>query len=134
MSAGQGPLEAGGGLPGEGVPGHSHASHDGADCSEVLLRVFEYIDQETTAEDGEKIRAHLDGCAQCLSQYQRDLLLKAIVRRSCAAENAPGRLREQIMSSLTTVRVDSSGATTSIETYRVIERVDTAMPWDRRSG
>lgn len=98
------------------------------------MRVFEYIDQETTAEDGEKIRAHLDGCARCLSQYERDLLLKAIVRRSCAAEIAPRRLRDQIIPSITTVRVESSSSATTVEAYQVVERVEPATPWDRRSG
>lgn len=71
------------------------------DCSEVLLRVFEYIDEEMTEEDCERIRAHLDSCGPCMSEYHRDVLLKAIVRRSCTCEPAPAQLRLQILSSIT---------------------------------
>ncbi|MDO5710221.1 MAG: mycothiol system anti-sigma-R factor [Micrococcales bacterium] len=108
--------------------GHDHA---GADCSEIVMRVFEYIDRETTPEDGERIRAHLDGCAQCLDEYERDLLLKALVRRSCAGEAAPGRLRAQIMSRITTVHFDDTGSTASVETVEVFERLDTSTHWER---
>lgn len=109
--------------------GHTHVGV--ADCSEIVLRVFEYIDQETSPEEGRRIRAHLDGCAECLGEYERDLLLKAVVRRSCAGEVAPGRLRAQIMSRITTVRLDASGPEASIESVEVIERFESHV---ERSG
>lgn len=84
-------------------------SHDHSDCSEVLLRVFEYIDQEMSPEDCARIQAHLDDCAECMSAYQRDLLLKALVRRSCGCEQAPETLRVSIMTRLTTVRWEVEG-------------------------
>lgn len=78
------------------------------DCSEVLLRVFEYIDEELTEEDCARIRAHLDECGPCLSHYHRDVLLKALIRRSCACEPAPATLRLQIMTRISTVSIDVS--------------------------
>ncbi|QQS00098.1 MAG: mycothiol system anti-sigma-R factor [Austwickia sp.] len=85
----------------------SHAAHPGpTDCSEVLLRVYEYIDDEMTAEDVARVRAHLDECGECMTAYERDLLLKALIRRSCACEPAPETLRLSIMTRITTVRVD----------------------------
>jgi mycothiol system anti-sigma-R factor len=123
-----------------------HGAHDGhahagiADCSEIVLRVFEYIDQETTPEDGRRIRAHLDGCAECLGEYERDLLLKAVVRRSCAGEVAPGRLRAQIMSRITTVRLEACGPQASIESVEVVEHfgattdIGPGQLWGRSTG
>lgn len=77
-----------------------------ADCSEILLRAYEYIDGEMTAEDCARVRLHLDDCGECLSAYERDLLLKALIRRSCSRESAPETLRLSIMTRITTVRVD----------------------------
>ncbi|MBW3086582.1 hypothetical protein KEM60_02810 [Austwickia sp. TVS 96-490-7B] len=75
------------------------------DCSEVLLRVFEYLDGEMTGMDCTRIRRHLDDCVDCMGAYERDVLLKALVRRSCGCEQAPETLRMSIMTTITTVRV-----------------------------
>ncbi|GAB78324.1 mycothiol system anti-sigma-R factor [Austwickia chelonae] len=84
--------------------GETHRGH--VDCSEVLLRVFEYIDKEMTPEDCERVQAHLDDCGECMSAYQRDVLLKALIRRSCRGEEAPSTLRRSIMTRITSVRVE----------------------------
>ncbi|MEP7159656.1 MAG: mycothiol system anti-sigma-R factor [Dermatophilaceae bacterium] len=81
-------------------------SHDHSDCSEVLLRVFEYIDEEMGPDDCARIRAHLDECEDCMSEYERDLLLKALVRRSCGRVSAPDTLRLRIVSRFTTIHVE----------------------------
>jgi mycothiol system anti-sigma-R factor len=74
------------------------------DCSEVLDRVYEYLDGEMGEHDGAKIRQHLEECRPCLSQYDIDLALKALLRRSCACEPAPEELRVRIMIRITEVR------------------------------
>ena len=56
MSCGRGPGAEGAGL--EGMDEH-------ADCSEVLHRVYEYLDGEMTAGDTHKIAQHLDECGPC---------------------------------------------------------------------
>ena len=78
------------------------------DCSEVLHRVYEYLDGEMTADDTVKIRHHLDECGPCLREYDLDLALKALVKRSCQCETAPVELRTQIMARITTIRVQLS--------------------------
>ncbi len=86
---------------------HGSKPHSASsDCSEVLLRVFEYIDQEMTQDDCARIKAHLDGCGDCMSIYERDLLLKALIRRSCGCETAPDTLRMSIMTRITMVHVE----------------------------
>ena len=52
---------------------------------------------------------HLDECGPCLSQYDLDLVLKALVRRSCACECAPEELRTRIMVRITEVRTQYGG-------------------------
>lgn len=81
---------------------------EGTDCSEVLHRVFEYLDGEMTAQDTAKIRQHLEECGPCLQEYDLDQALKALVKRSCACEEAPMALRTQIMTRITTIRYEIS--------------------------
>jgi mycothiol system anti-sigma-R factor len=79
-------------------------------CDEVLDRVFEYLDGEMADLDCTKIQVHLDECSHCLDEYQRDELLKALIRRSCSGEVAPASLRTRIMATITTVE--------TVRTYR----------------
>lgn len=76
-----------------------------SDCAEVILRLFEYLDNEADPEDRERIKEHLDQCGSCLLEYERDLLLKSIVRRACCAEPAPSALRMQVVSRITSITV-----------------------------
>ncbi len=80
---------------------HSHDS----DCAEIILRLFEYVDNEAGPEDCELIKAHLDGCGSCLREYERDILLKSLVRRACHGEQAPSSLRMQVISRITSITV-----------------------------
>jgi mycothiol system anti-sigma-R factor len=75
------------------------------DCAEVVLRLFEYVDNEAAEDDGRRIQEHLDECGSCLREYERDVLVKALVRRACECEPAPEALRIQIMARITSVSV-----------------------------
>ncbi|WP_330474260.1 mycothiol system anti-sigma-R factor [Terrabacter sp. C0L_2] len=87
-------------------------SADGAgartDCSEALLRVYEYLDGELGPDECAKIQAHLDECGPCLKEYDLDTTLKSLIKRSCECEQAPEALRMTIMSriSMTVIQVD----------------------------
>lgn len=95
--------------------GHTDAESDAAhppavrvtDCSETVLRIFEFLDGEMSEGDCARIQAHLDECAHCLTEYHLDQALKAVVKRSCGCEPAPVQLRTTILQSLTVVRVES---------------------------
>ncbi len=78
--------------------------HD-TDCREVLDRVYEFLDGEMTHHDVDRIREHLEECAPCLTEYDLDVALKALVRRSCGCEHAPEELRQRIMVKIAQVRV-----------------------------
>jgi anti-sigma factor (TIGR02949 family) len=77
--------------------------HEGFDCSRARLQVYEYLDGEMSPDDCEKIREHLANCGPCLTEYDIDQVVKALVRRSCGCEAAPNQLRLQIMSRITTI-------------------------------
>jgi mycothiol system anti-sigma-R factor len=81
-----------------------------ADCADVVLRLFEFLDNEAGPLDQTRIQAHLDECGSCLAEYERDLLVKALVRRACACQEAPLTLRTQILTRITTVRIAPDGA------------------------
>ncbi len=86
---------------------HEAQSH-GSDCADVILRLFEYVDNEAGPEDCATIKEHLDECGPCLREYERDLLLKSLVRRACHSERAPSALRMQVMSRITSITVEKS--------------------------
>ncbi|WP_313566270.1 mycothiol system anti-sigma-R factor [Mobilicoccus sp.] len=91
--------------PGRGGDDELREEVHPTDCSEFRLRVFEYIDAEMDEGDCDRIKAHLDACSPCMTEYERDLVLKALVRRSCACQPAPRTLRMQIMAQITTFEV-----------------------------
>ena len=73
-------------------------------CHEVLDRAHEYIDGELGALDCDRIREHLAECPPCLHEYTRSEHLKALIRRSCACDEAPVELREKVILRITEVR------------------------------
>ena len=62
-----------------------------------------------TSDDTAKIKQHLDACGPCLKEYDLDQALKALVKRSCACEEAPVELRTQIMARITTIQLQADG-------------------------
>ena len=67
----------------------AHAGH--GDCSEVLHRIYEYLDGEMSADDVRRVAAHLNECQPCLAEHDLDVALKQVVRRSCSARPRPWR-------------------------------------------
>ena len=89
-------------------PAESHSgSH--AECSEVLHRIYEYLDGEMSPDDVRRVASHLAECQPCLAEHDLDVALKQAVRRSCSGESAPAAVRLQIMQRITTVRLDQDG-------------------------
>lgn len=78
------------------------------DCSEVLERVFLYLDGELPPEVERDVREHLDECAPCLRQYGLEQAVKALVARSCGCDPVPEELRTKVLSRLAQVRVEIS--------------------------
>ena len=81
-----------------------------ADCSEVLGRVFFFLDNELDQADCAEIQHHLDECGPCLARYDLERTVKTLVARSCN-EVAPDGLRQRVMLSIHQVQVEINGAT-----------------------
>jgi mycothiol system anti-sigma-R factor len=82
--------------------GQPHAT----DCSEVLEKVYLYLDNEIEPTDYEKVRHHLDECGPCLKQYGLDQAVKSVVHRCCGDDRAPETLRVQVLARIQQVRID----------------------------
>ena len=86
----------GGPAEGSGVDPASGA----VNCGQALDRLFEYLDSELETLDSERVRRHLEECAPCLDEYDVEVVVKNLVRRSCQ-ESAPEELRVRIHERLT---------------------------------
>jgi mycothiol system anti-sigma-R factor len=83
----------------------SCGKHHDTDCTEILERVFFFIDHELPTADTSKIQQHLDECAPCLQKYDLERTVKALVQRSCA-EHAPAGLRDKVLLRIRQVQVE----------------------------
>ncbi|WP_310962597.1 mycothiol system anti-sigma-R factor [Nocardioides terrisoli] len=81
-----------------------HDQHGATDCSEVLDRVFFFLDNELDQADCTEIQQHLDECGPCLAKYDLERTVKSLVARSCT-EVAPDGLRQRVMLSIRQVQV-----------------------------
>jgi mycothiol system anti-sigma-R factor len=84
----------------------SCGEHHDVDCSEVLQRVYVFIDNELEEATSEEIRQHLDECGPCLDQYDLERCVKKLVHRSCGSDVAPEELRRKILARITQVRLE----------------------------
>jgi len=84
----------------------SCGEHHDVDCSEILQRVYVFIDNELEDASNDEIRQHLEECGPCLDQYDLERCVKKLVHRSCGDEHAPDSLRAKILLRLTELRVE----------------------------
>ncbi|HEX6523799.1 MAG TPA: mycothiol system anti-sigma-R factor [Streptosporangiaceae bacterium] len=66
-------------------------------CSEVLDRVYSYLDGEVDDLDCAKIRQHLDECGPCLREYGLEESVKRLVAKHCGCDPVPAGLRGKVM-------------------------------------
>jgi mycothiol system anti-sigma-R factor len=83
----------------------AHGDDDVAHCGEVLQRVYELLDGEMNEADVARLKGHIEDCGPCFAEYNLDVMLKALLRRSCTCEEAPVELRQRILVQITEVRV-----------------------------
>ncbi|HLQ57689.1 MAG TPA: mycothiol system anti-sigma-R factor [Streptosporangiaceae bacterium] len=75
-------------------------------CSEVLARVYSYLDGEIEDAGCAEIREHLDECGPCLREYGLEEAVKRLVHKHCGAEPVPSDLRTKVLSRIQAVRVE----------------------------
>jgi mycothiol system anti-sigma-R factor len=75
-------------------------------CSEVLARVYSYIDGELDDANCAQVRQHLDECGPCLREYGLEEVVKKLVHRHCGSDLVPGDLRSRVLIRIQQVRVE----------------------------
>ncbi len=66
-------------------------------CSEVLDKIYWYLDQEASVEDCDHIRQHLDECGPCLREYGLEEAVKRLVATHCGCDPVPNDLRGKVL-------------------------------------
>jgi mycothiol system anti-sigma-R factor len=73
-------------------------------CTEVLDRVYGYLDGELDDMDCAKIRQHLDECGPCLREFGLEEAVKRVVQKGCGCDPAPAALRAKVLVRIREVR------------------------------
>jgi mycothiol system anti-sigma-R factor len=68
------------------------------------MKLYLFLDQEIDTASRSEIQEHIDGCSDCLSEYDLERVVKALVSRSCT-EKAPEPLRAKVLYSIRAVQV-----------------------------
>ncbi|MDT0443320.1 mycothiol system anti-sigma-R factor [Streptomyces johnsoniae] len=84
------------------------ASHP-TDCSEVLGRLYEYLDREMPDGDCAKFQEHIDECSPCLEKYGLEQSVKKLVKRCCGQDDVPADLRSKVLGRIEAIRADEAG-------------------------
>ena len=74
-------------------------------CSEVLARLYDYLDGEIEDKGFAQIREHLDECGPCLREYGLEEVVKQLVHR-CCKDPAPPELRTKVMARIQEIRIE----------------------------
>jgi anti-sigma factor (TIGR02949 family) len=74
------------------------------DCSEVLDHLYEYLDEEMSADACTKFKEHFDECHPCLEKYGLEVAVKKLVKRCCGSDDVPSDLRSKVMMRIELVR------------------------------
>jgi mycothiol system anti-sigma-R factor len=75
-------------------------------CSEVLARVYSYLDGEMEGGGYAEIREHLDECGPCLREFGLEEAVKRLVHKHCGHDAVPTELRAKVMSRIEAVRAE----------------------------
>lgn len=76
------------------------------ECTEVIARVYEFIDGEADPQTCAAIRAHLELCESCVDTMDEGQSVKALVARACGCEPAPDDLRQRVSMTITSVIIE----------------------------
>jgi mycothiol system anti-sigma-R factor len=69
-------------------------------CEEVLVRLWEYLDEELSPEEVELVKAHLRGCPRCHPAYCCDRAFLQLLARQRSRCSAPVSLVRAVRVSL----------------------------------
>jgi mycothiol system anti-sigma-R factor len=75
-------------------------------CSEVLARVYSYLDGEIDEAASVQIEVHLEDCGPCLREFGLEEVVKRLVHKSCGQEVVPSELRTKVLTRIAVVRAE----------------------------
>ncbi|HXA60762.1 MAG TPA: mycothiol system anti-sigma-R factor [Streptosporangiaceae bacterium] len=84
----------------------SCGNHHDTPCSEVLDRVYTYLDGELDRSSCSEVKQHLDECGPCLREYGLEEVVKKLVNKSCGCEPVPSDLRAKVLDRIQALRAE----------------------------
>ena len=77
-------------------------------CSEILERVYSYLDGELAESDCAQIRRHLEEeeCGHCLREFGLEEAVKRLIAEHCGCDPVPAGLREKVLLRIRQVTVE----------------------------
>jgi mycothiol system anti-sigma-R factor len=84
-------------------------------CSEVLARVYSYLDGELEDKGYSQIHQHLDECGPCLREYGLEEAVKRLVHKHCGHEAVPSELRTKVLWRIQAVRAELEVTESAVE-------------------
>ncbi|ROO83185.1 mycothiol system anti-sigma-R factor [Actinocorallia herbida] len=85
--------------------GNEHATP----CSEVLAKVYTYIDGELADASCAEVTEHLDECGPCLREYGLEEVVKKLVSKSCGCDPVPTDLKAKVLGRIESVLAGEEG-------------------------
>jgi mycothiol system anti-sigma-R factor len=73
-------------------------------CTDVLARIYDYLDGELDQTGCADIKQHLDECGPCLREYGLDEMVKKLVHKCCGYDPVPQDLRAKVLGRIAQVR------------------------------
>lgn len=73
-------------------------------CTEVLERVYSYLDGEMDQMSYAQVKLHLDECGPCLREFGLEEVVKRLVHTHCGHEQVPAGLRQKVLATIAAVR------------------------------
>jgi len=67
-----------------------------ADCNETLRELETFLDGELSHETQHAIKAHLDGCNDCLQAFDFHAELRVVIAQKCTNDEMPAGLLSKI--------------------------------------
>jgi mycothiol system anti-sigma-R factor len=74
--------------------------------TEVLDRIYWYLDGEMSHDDCESIRQHVDECGPCLREYGLEEAVKRLVDKHCGSNPNPRELRAHVVTRIRQVQAE----------------------------
>lgn len=78
---------------------HAH-DHEMLDCESVMRQLWDYLDDELSADRMVAIRAHLAVCARCYPQYEFERAFLTALERAQRTHSDPTGLRARVSAAL----------------------------------